>query len=79
MKIIYLFFPQAAEISIRRNWVEVRRSDVTLQDKLGEGAFGEVFKGVVRLKGKSRACAIKKLKGKDFNSVLILTGHGSTG
>ncbi|XP_022787750.1 tyrosine-protein kinase receptor Tie-2-like [Stylophora pistillata] len=55
-------YDEAVEISIRRNWVEVRRSDVTLQDKLGEGAFGEVFKGVVRLKGKSRACAIKKLK-----------------
>ncbi|PFX27301.1 Tyrosine-protein kinase transmembrane receptor ROR1 [Stylophora pistillata] len=56
-------YDEAAEISIGRNWVEIRRSDVTLQDKLGEGAFGEVFKGVVRLKGKSRACAIKKLKG----------------
>ena len=29
-------------------WAEIPRSDVTLQDKLGEGAFGEVYKGLVR-------------------------------
>ena len=68
-KLIFLFFPQT-EISIRRNWEEIRRSDVILQDKLGEGAFGEVFKGVVCIKGNARACAIKKLKGRDFNSIL---------
>ena len=62
-------FPQT-EISIRRNWEEIRRSDVILQHKLGEGAFGEVFKGVVCIKGNARACAVKKLKGRDFNSVL---------
>ncbi|XP_066022960.1 muscle, skeletal receptor tyrosine protein kinase isoform X1 [Pocillopora verrucosa] len=50
------------EIFIRRNWEEIRRSDVILQDKLGEGAFGEVFKGVVCIKGNTRACAVKKLK-----------------
>ncbi|XP_022787755.1 angiopoietin-1 receptor-like [Stylophora pistillata] len=44
------------------NWVEIPGSDVTLQDKLGEGAFGEVYKGLVRLGGQERACAVKKLK-----------------
>ena len=69
MKLIFLFFPQT-EISIRRNWEEIRGSDVILQDKLGEGAFGEVFKGVVYIKGNARACAVKKLKGKYFDSIL---------
>ncbi|PFX11772.1 Tyrosine-protein kinase transmembrane receptor ROR2 [Stylophora pistillata] len=44
------------------DWAEIPRSDVTLQDKLGEGAFGEVYKGLVRVGGKERACAVKKLK-----------------
>ena len=43
---------------------EIPRSDVTLQDKLGEGAFGEVYKGLVRIEEQVRACAVKKLKGK---------------
>nr|XP_058964172.1 uncharacterized protein LOC131790911 isoform X2 [Pocillopora verrucosa] len=41
---------------------EIPRSDVTLQDKLGEGAFGEVYKGLVRVGEQVRACAVKKLK-----------------
>ena len=43
---------------------EIPRSDVTLQDKLGEGAFGDVYKGLVRIGEQVRACAVKKLKGK---------------
>ncbi|CAH3162159.1 unnamed protein product [Pocillopora meandrina] len=41
---------------------EIPRSDVTLQDKLGEGAFGEVYKGLVRMGELVRACTVKKLK-----------------
>ena len=47
-------------------WAEIPRSDVTLQDKLGEGAFGEVYKGLVRMGELVRACAVKKLQGKHF-------------
>ena len=50
-------------------WAEIPRSDmidVTLQDKLGEGAFGEVYKGLVRMGELVRACTVKKLKGKHF-------------
>lgn len=50
---------------MRGDWVEIRRSDITLQEKLGEGAFGEAYKGLVRMDGKLRECAVKKLKGKD--------------
>ena len=51
---------------MRGDWVEIRRSDITLKEKLGEGAFGEAYRGLVRLDGKVRECAVKKLKGKDF-------------
>ena len=34
---------------MRGDWVEIRRSDITLQEKLGEGAFGEAYKGLVRM------------------------------
>ncbi|CAH3174957.1 unnamed protein product [Porites lobata] len=46
----------------RGNWIELPRSAVEFKEKLGEGAFGEVFKGVVTISGKLRNCAIKKLK-----------------
>ena len=52
---------------MRGDWVEIRRSDITLQEKLGEGAFGEAYKGLVRMDGKVRECAVKRLKGKDSN------------
>ena len=42
------------------DWAEIPRSDITLQDKLGEGAFGEVCKGLVRMGELVRACAVKK-------------------
>ena len=45
------------------DWVEIRRSDITLKEKLGEGAFGEAYKGLVGMDGKIRECAVKKLKG----------------
>lgn len=48
------------------HWVEIPRTNVTLQEKLGEGAFGEVYKGVVRMGGQVRACAIKTVKGKKY-------------
>ncbi|XP_020619347.1 angiopoietin-1 receptor-like isoform X3 [Orbicella faveolata] len=50
------------ELWMRGDWVEIRRSDITLQEKLGEGAFGEAYKGLVRMDGKLRECAVKKLK-----------------
>ena len=48
----------------RGDWLELPRSDVTLKEKLGEGAFGEAYKGLVRVNGQCRPCAVKKLKGK---------------
>lgn len=48
---------------VRGDWLELTRSDITLQDKLGEGAFGEAYKGLVRVNGQWRQCAVKKLKG----------------
>ena len=48
---------------VRGDWLELPRSDITLQDKLGEGAFGEVYKGLARIDGQWRQCAVKKLKG----------------
>ena len=35
-----------------------------MQEKIGEGAFGMVYKGLVRIDGESRSCALKMLKGK---------------
>ena len=51
---------------MKGNWVEICRSAITLKEKLGEGAFGEAYKGLVRMDGKVRECAVKKLKGKDY-------------
>ncbi|XP_022808371.1 insulin-like growth factor 1 receptor isoform X2 [Stylophora pistillata] len=67
------------------NWVEIPRTDVTLKEKLGEGAFGQVYKGLVRMGGQVRACAVKSIKEdareKDaedlFNELQILLTVGS--
>lgn len=48
------------------DWLELTPSDVQLQDKLGEGAFGEAYQGVVRVDKQWRECAVKKLKGNKF-------------
>ena len=62
------------QLWMRGDWVEIRRSDITLKEKLGEGAFGEAYKGLVRLDGKVRECAVKKLKGKDSNLSICQSG-----
>ncbi|XP_078383586.1 uncharacterized protein LOC144666105 isoform X1 [Oculina patagonica] len=46
----------------RGDWLELPRSDVTFEEKLGEGAFGEAYKGSVRIDRQWRQCAVKKLK-----------------
>ena len=53
------------ELCIRGDWLEIPRSNLTLHEKLGEGAFGEAYKGLVKIDGQSRQCAVKKLKGKE--------------
>lgn len=45
------------------NWLELPGTAITLQEKLGEGAFGEAYKGLVQIDGQWRTCAVKKLKG----------------
>lgn len=50
----------------RGNWVELPRADVQLQEKLGEGAFGEAYKGLVRIGREFKLCAVKRLKGEEF-------------
>ena len=47
------------------DWLEITPSDVKLQDKLGQGAFGEAYRGLVRVDKQWRKCAVKKLKGKE--------------
>ena len=46
------------------DWLEITPSDVTLQDKLGQGAFVEAYRGLVWVDKQWRKCAVKKLKGK---------------
>ena len=45
---------------------EIRPSDVGYRNSLGQGAFGEVYKAVVRQLGGTRdkVVAVKRLKGK---------------
>ena len=56
---------------MRGDWVEIRKSDITLQEKLGEGAFGEAYGGLVQIDGKVRECAVKKLKGKQIIFICV--------
>ena len=48
---------------MRGDWCELPRSNVKLEEKLGEGTFGEVYKGVLKIKDEVTLCAVKKLKG----------------
>ena len=48
---------------MKGDWCELPRSNVKLEEKLGEGAFGEVYKGVLKSKAEVTLCAVKKLKG----------------
>ena len=49
---------------VQGDWIELPRADVKLKEKLGEGAFGEVYKGEVQVDGEKLPCAVKKVKGK---------------
>jgi len=48
------------------DWLEFAPSDVKLQEKLGEGTFGEAYKGLVRIDNQWHECAVKKVKGDEF-------------
>lgn len=48
------------------DWLELPTSEIQLQEKLGEGAFGVAFKGLVRANGQWQRCAVKKLKGNEL-------------
>ena len=49
---------------VQGDWVELERSEVKLHEMLGEGAFGEVYRGEVQIGGEKKPCAVKKVKGK---------------
>ena len=46
------------------DWLELPRTDVRIEDQLGEGQFGVVYKGMVTIDDEWRPCAVKKLLGK---------------
>ena len=48
----------------RKDWRELPQSDVEFEEKIGEGAFGQVYRGLVQIDGQSKSCAVKMLKGK---------------
>lgn len=50
---------------------ENRHSAVKLGDKLGEGAYGEVRKGVLHRKNKKLDVAVKLMKGGELNKMKI--------
>ena len=64
----YYYWFQTA-LWMRGDWREFPRSNIKLQEKLGEGAFGEVYKGLVQTDGEVIPCAVKKLKGNSFGSI----------
>ncbi|EGT51440.1 hypothetical protein CAEBREN_05957 [Caenorhabditis brenneri] len=56
---------------VKQDW-EVEHSQVELTKKLGEGAFGEVWKGKIKMKnGKVEDCAIKTAKLESLNKEQI--------
>ena len=56
---------------VQGDWIELPRTDVKLKEELGEGAFGEVYKGEVQIDGEKLPCAVKKVKGKLLPTFLI--------
>ena len=61
------------EMLVQGDWVELERSEVKLDDMLGEGAFGEVYRGEVQIDGEKRPCAVKKVKGKIVFIALLVS------
>ncbi|CAH3146164.1 unnamed protein product, partial [Porites evermanni] len=53
---------EKTEMLLQGDWVELERSEVKLDEMLGEGAFGEVYKGEVQIGEEKRPCAVKKVK-----------------
>ncbi|XP_068736382.1 tyrosine kinase receptor Cad96Ca-like [Montipora capricornis] len=47
---------------LRGGWCEFQRLHIQLEVKLGQGAFGEVYKGELKNEKGVMACAVKKLK-----------------
>ena len=46
------------------DWLELPRTDVRKENKLGEGQFGVVYRGMVKIGSEWRPCAVKILLGK---------------
>ena len=46
------------------DWLELPRTNVRQDIKLGEGQFGVVYKGMVKIGSEWRPCAVKILRGK---------------
>ena len=61
------------EMLVQGDWVELERSEVKLDEVLGEGAFGEVYKGEVQIGEEKRPCAVKKVKGKIVFIALLVS------
>ncbi|XP_068706399.1 tyrosine kinase receptor Cad96Ca-like [Montipora foliosa] len=50
------------ELTLKGGWNEFPRSHIQLEVKLGQGAFGEVYRGELKNETEIIACAVKKLK-----------------
>ncbi|XP_068735922.1 uncharacterized protein [Montipora capricornis] len=50
------------ELPMKEDWREFPRSQLQLQVRLGQGAFGEVYKGELKNEEEVITCAVKKLK-----------------
>ena len=51
-------------MTLKGGWNEFPRSHIQLEVKLGQGAFGEVYRGELKNETEIIACAVKKLKGR---------------